>query len=115
MIIDIHKKFTNDNSIKKNEIFMTNGISQAMLFLTSIFREYSEHTFVENPTYFLMIDLLKNSGYKIHTFDLESENYEEYLCKEFNNNMSSTKDNWLEWFLLNNRKILSALGCNQLK
>ncbi len=58
--------------INENNIYMTNGISQAIFMLSSLFRSKYDTIFVEELTYFIMINVFKDLHYKIETFNMNN-------------------------------------------
>ena len=58
--------------INENNIYMTNGISQAIFMLASLFRSKYDTIFVEELTYFIMINVFKDLNYKIKTFNMNN-------------------------------------------
>jgi len=59
---------TKPEEINENNIYMTNGISQAIFMLASLFRKKYDTIFVEELTYFIMINVFKDLNYNIKTF-----------------------------------------------
>ena len=106
MVINMHKHFTNDESIDESNIYMTNGISQSMLMLASLFRSESNIAFTEDPTYFLMLGVFKNLGYDVVPFNLDELDYEQALIAQLNNIKFFTQNNPIEVLEKENRKIL---------
>jgi 4-hydroxy-tetrahydrodipicolinate reductase len=60
----------NPQTINENNIYMTNGISQAVFMLASLFRSRYDTIFVEELTYFIMINVFKDLNYNIKTFKI---------------------------------------------
>lgn len=58
--------------INENNIYMTNGISQGIFMLGSLFRQKYDTIFVEELTYFIMINVFKDLHYKIKTFNINN-------------------------------------------
>lgn len=63
---------TSQNEININNIYMTNGISQAVFMLASLFRSKFDTIFVEELTYFIMINVFKDLKYNIKTFRMDN-------------------------------------------
>jgi len=63
---------TNDNEIKEENIYMTNGISQSVFMLASLFHQKYDTVYVEELTYFIMINVFKDLKYNIKTFDINN-------------------------------------------
>ena len=59
------------DEIDENNIYMTNGVSQAVFMLSSLFRSKYDTIFVEELTYFIMINVFKDLKYNIKTFSLD--------------------------------------------
>jgi DNA-binding transcriptional MocR family regulator/dihydrodipicolinate reductase len=59
------------DDIDENNIYMTNGVSQAVFMLSSLFRSKYDTIFVEELTYFIMINVFKDLKYNIKTFSLD--------------------------------------------
>jgi 2-aminoadipate transaminase len=60
--------------IAKNNIYMTNGVSQAVTTIASLYRKFTNVIYVEDPTYFLALDVFSDLDYEIRTFDLNKLN-----------------------------------------
>ena len=103
MIVEMNNCYTGDNSMKEEEIYLTNGISQAMLMLTSIYRNSCEQAFIEDPTYFLMINVFKDSGYTIHSFNLDDD-IENCIIRKLRDIIEAR--NPIEWMEQRARKLL---------
>jgi len=59
------------DDIDENNIYMTNGVSQSVFMLASLFRSKYDTIFVEELTYFIMINVFKDLKYNIKTFSLD--------------------------------------------
>ena len=61
--------------VRPNELFITNGVTGAVSLLCSILKnKYNiKKVYVEEPTYFLMINIFKEFGLEIETISLESD------------------------------------------
>jgi DNA-binding transcriptional MocR family regulator len=56
-----------------NNIYMTNGISQSIFMMASLLKNKGYETvYVEDLTYFIMINVFKDLGFKIKVFDLDT-------------------------------------------
>jgi DNA-binding transcriptional MocR family regulator/dihydrodipicolinate reductase len=74
----------NYDEINEDNIYMTNGISQSVFMISSLLRSIYDTVYVEELTYFIMINVFKDLKYNIKTFnvsdlyklktDLENEN-----------------------------------------
>lgn len=60
------------DEIKEDNIYMTNGISQAVFMIASLFKSKYDTVYVEELTYFIMINVFKDLGYKIKTFNINN-------------------------------------------
>ena len=63
---------TESDKIDENNIYMTNGISQTVFMLASLFRSKYDTIFVEELTYFIMINVFKDLKYNIKTFNINN-------------------------------------------
>lgn len=61
-----------NDDIKDDNIYMTNGISQAVFMIASLFKSKYDTVYVEELTYFIMINVFKDLGYKIKTFNINN-------------------------------------------
>lgn len=61
-----------NDDIKEDNIYMTNGISQAVFIIASLFKSKYDTVYVEELTYFIMINVFKDLGYKIKTFNINN-------------------------------------------
>lgn len=59
------------DEIDENNIYMTNGVSHAVFMLCSLFRSKYDTIFVEELTYFIMINVFKDLKYNIKTFSFD--------------------------------------------
>lgn len=78
------KTYSNCN-IDTNNIYMTNGITQGIFMLASLLKnQYGYNTvYVEDLTYFIIINIFKDFGYKIKSFNTNNfEELRENLKKE---------------------------------
>lgn len=74
-------------NIDKNNIYMSNGISQSVFMLASLFKTKGYETvYVEDLTYFIMINTFKDLGFNIKSFKLYELNK---LKIELDNNKKS--------------------------
>ncbi len=68
--------------VNKDDIYMTNGVSQAVFMLASLFKNKFGYdtVYVEDLTYFIMINIFKDLGFNIKSFNLKKlDNLEEEL------------------------------------
>lgn len=61
-----------NDDIKDDNIYMTNGISQAVFMIASLFKSKYDTVYVEELTYFIMINVFKDLNYKIKTFNINN-------------------------------------------
>jgi dihydrodipicolinate reductase/aspartate/methionine/tyrosine aminotransferase len=73
----------NTSIIDEKNIYMTNGISQAIFMLGSLFRSKYDTVFVEELTYFIMINVFKDLNYNIKTFSIDNINKLSEDLKEY--------------------------------
>jgi 2-aminoadipate transaminase len=76
---------TKPDEIDENYIYMTNGVSQAVFMIASLFRQKYDTIFVEDVTYFIMINVFKDLKYNIKTFNINNINKLEQDLKEHQN------------------------------
>jgi DNA-binding transcriptional MocR family regulator/dihydrodipicolinate reductase len=69
---DLESEEINENNINENNIYMTNGISHSVFMLASLFRSKYDTIFVEELTYFIMINVFKDLKYNIKTFNINN-------------------------------------------
>jgi 2-aminoadipate transaminase len=65
---------TDDDDIDINNIYMTNGISQSVFMIASLLRSKYDTVYVEELTYFIMINVFKDLNYNIKTFNIDDLN-----------------------------------------
>lgn len=65
---------TKSEEIDENNIYMTNGISHAVFMIASLLRSKYDTVYVEELTYFIMINVFKDLNYKIKTFNINNIN-----------------------------------------
>ena len=58
------------DEIKEDNIYMTNGISQAVFMIASLLKTTYDTIYVEDLTYFIMINVFKDIKYNIKTFNV---------------------------------------------
>lgn len=76
-----------EEQIDPEHIYMTNGVSQAVLMLASFFKPYTKYVFVEDPTYFIMLKTFKDLGYDGRVVDLNNlESFDDTLGTIFEEN-----------------------------
>jgi len=62
-----------DYKISSKQIFMTNGNTGALHLLISKYSESGDVILVENPTYFIAINIFKEFGLKVESINMESD------------------------------------------
>lgn len=62
-----------DTQVPSDELFITNGVTQALTLICSLFLPKYSTIFVEEPTYFLAINIFKELGLKIISVPIESD------------------------------------------
>ena len=91
------------HQINPKDIFMTNGNTGALHFLISKYTESTDYIIVENPSYFIAINMFKEYGLNIEgvNMDLDGVNlYDlENKIKELNEN-SDTKQTVLFYYMI---------------
>jgi 4-hydroxy-tetrahydrodipicolinate reductase len=74
LISKMYKEFT-DTDVPIEEIYMTNGISQGIFMMASLLKSKGFNTvYVEDLTYFIMINVFKDLGFNIKSFNFDSLN-----------------------------------------
>jgi 2-aminoadipate transaminase len=56
-----------------NNLFITNGVSQALNLISNVFIDNDSIIVLENPTYFLSVRIFKDNGHHIETISLEDD------------------------------------------
>lgn len=59
--------------VDANHLFVTNGVTGALALISSLFISKCKRVYVEEPTYFLAINVFKEFGFDIETISLESD------------------------------------------
>ena len=72
-IVNLLSKYTKNTMLNTDAIYMTNGVSQGVFFLASMFKARTHNVFVENPSYFIMLKSFQDLGYTSNTIDLEND------------------------------------------
>jgi 2-aminoadipate transaminase len=76
--------------VNNNELFITNGITQAITFVCSLMMHAGSTVYVEEPTYFLAINIFKELGLKIVSIPIEDDGINlDILEKEIAKNMNA--------------------------
>jgi len=73
--ISLSEYLTKNYNIMSNpdNLFVTNGISQALFMICSLFTKPNQYIVVEEPTYFLAINIFKEFGLNIVSVPMESD------------------------------------------
>ena len=71
LVVKLMKDYTH-TKINPDNIYMTNGISYAVLMLSTFLKNKLDYNtvYVEDLTYFIMINIFKDLGFKIKSFNL---------------------------------------------
>lgn len=90
VVCELMKTFTNNTfntfNPNPNNIYMTNGITQAIFMLGSLLKKYGYKTiYVEDLTYFIIINIFKDLNFEIKSFDINK-------IEELNNNLKNESD-----------------------
>ena len=84
------KEYTGDSECNPEDMFMTNGISQGIFLLASLLRKEYTKVYVQDPTYFIILNMFKDLEYEFETFSLEDlDDLEEDLYEDGQNNIKS--------------------------
>ncbi len=98
-----NKDLNVSHQIDPRDIFMTNGNTGALHFLMSKYTESTDYIIVENPTYFIAINMFKEYGLNVEgvNMDLDGVNlYDlESKIKELNAN-ADTKQSVLFYYMI---------------
>ena len=70
--LDYHK-LDIDHLISPNQLFMTNGNTGALHLLMSKYTESTDSIIVENPTYFIAINMFKEYGLNVEGVNMDSD------------------------------------------
>jgi len=62
-----------DKSVDYNELFITNGVTGAISLISSLFISKCKKVYVEEPTYFLVINIFKEFGFEVESINLEDD------------------------------------------
>ena len=62
-----------DESVHSDELFITNGVTGAISLICSLYKNKIKKIYVEEPTYFLMINIFKEFGFEVETVSLEDD------------------------------------------
>ena len=65
---NIHNLVSNPNNL-----FITNGVSQALNLISNVFIDRDSIVVLENPTYFLSVRIFKDNGHNIQTISLQDD------------------------------------------
>lgn len=75
MVCELMKTFIIDNSFipEPDNIYMTNGITQAIFMLGSLLKKHRYKTvYVEDLTYFIIINIFKDLDFEIKSFNIDN-------------------------------------------
>lgn len=78
--------------VNPNNLFVTNGVTGALSLICSLYIKKCNTIYVEEPTYFLAINIFKEFGFKIETIELQEDGINTDILEEkLNSNRSETK------------------------
>ncbi len=81
---------SDDNSVTSEDIFMTNGISQAVFMLASLLKKNYTKVYVQDPTYFIMLNIFRELNYNFDIFNLNDlDSLNEQLNNDLRNKVNS--------------------------
>lgn len=60
-------------SVEPNDLFQTNGATEAVSMITKLLTTSDDLVLVENPTYFLMINIFKELGRQVKPIEMEDD------------------------------------------
>ncbi len=81
---------SDDNCVKSDDIFMTNGISQAVFMLASLLKKNYTKVYVQDPTYFIMLNIFRELNYNFDIFNLDNlDSLDEELQNDVRNKVNS--------------------------
>ena len=86
----LQKNYSQDVNI--DNLFVTNGVTGALALISSLFISKCKRVYVEEPTYFLAINIFKEFGFEVETINLENDgiNLDE-LSEKLDNNKDEVK------------------------
>jgi len=98
-----NKDLNINHQINPKNIFMTNGNTGALHFLLSKYNESSDYIIVENPTYFIAINMFKEYGLNVEGVNMDMDGVNLYdlenKIKELNAN-ADTKQSVLFYYMI---------------
>ncbi len=59
--------------VNTDNLFVTNGVTGALALISSLFISKCKKVYVEEPTYFLAINIFKEFGFEVETINLEKD------------------------------------------
>jgi DNA-binding transcriptional MocR family regulator len=68
-----NKKYDSSNIITSDQLFMTNGCTSTLHILISKYNESGDTILVDNPTYFIALNIFKEYGLNIEGIDFNSD------------------------------------------
>jgi diaminopimelate epimerase len=81
------------NEVDKDEIFMTNGNTQAVQILMNEFIEQEDTIIVEDPSYFIMINIFKDFNLDIEKVQMEKDGADMEELEEIVSNLHDKQKN----------------------
>lgn len=62
-----------DKEVNVDELFITNGVTGTLALISSLFISKCKKIYVEESTYFLVINIFKEFGFEIETINLQDD------------------------------------------
>ena len=78
-----------EKEVDYNELFITNGVTGAISLISSLFISKCRKVYVEEPTYFLVINIFKEFGFEVESINLENDGMN---LNELEEKLSSNND-----------------------
>jgi len=70
------KKYNYDFKCSPSNFFQTNGATEAVSLITTILTDHDDIIVVENPTYFLMINIFKELGREVFPINIDKDGFD---------------------------------------
>ena len=67
-----------NKNVDPNELFITNGVTGAISLICSLYKNKVKKIYVEEPTYFLVINIFKEFGFEIETIKMDVDGLDIY-------------------------------------
>ena len=78
-----------EKEVNYKELFITNGVTGAISLISSLFISKCRKVYVEEPTYFLVINIFKEFGFEVESINLEDDGMN---LNELEEKLSSNND-----------------------